>query len=269
MVEIPERTVTSIADYVAAVTTDAKEWEPVFPWFRGEPAGASTPLTPKVFRAPRPDWHYDENNLLQTFRRRAHLLGLPIVPQRSEVDKWLYLARHVGLPTRLLDWSEGALIGLYFAMLAEDPVVWMLNPYQLNRKSSEQSQPNVFPLTWFQREGSINIGCANVNAAWQLGNGAVPLPVAIEPTNIHPRMNAQHSYFTVQGSDPSGLARLVGGDCLRRYRVKIDDQELAVRELRMLGVAHSTIMPDAEALAFELSRFLVRPDVQPTLEESE
>jgi hypothetical protein len=257
-VAIPRKTVHSIDQFVTTVTEDAKDWEPAFPWFRGEPANTPTPLTPKVFRPPKPGHHYDENNLLQTFRRRAHLLGLPIIPQRHEVDNWLFLARHVGLPTRLLDWTEGALIGLYFALLEKQPVVWMLNPHALNLKSHSGSLANVFPLTWVQPE--TNIGAASIHAAWQGGAGAVCLPVAVEPTNIHPRMNAQHSYFTVHGADKSPLSRLVGGDCLRYYKIAIRDRDLAVRELRMLGVAHSTILPDAEALAIELERFMTVAD---------
>jgi hypothetical protein len=42
--------------------------------------------------------HYDENNLSQTFRRKAHLLGLPIFPQRAETDLWLFLARYGSYP---------------------------------------------------------------------------------------------------------------------------------------------------------------------------
>lgn len=268
--DIPSRTVKSIAEFVEAVTTDVCEWEPAFPWFRGEPADIPAPLTPMVFRTPRREYndqstnlighHYDENNLLQSFRRRAHLMSLPIVPPRDETDCWLFLARHVGLPTRLLDWTESALIGLYFAILEKDPVVWMLNPHALNQKSATDALPNVFPLTWFPGEGESNIGYRNVQAAWRLGQGALELPVAIEPTNIHPRMNAQHSYFTVHGSSRKPLCEQVGGSCLRKYTVQFSDRDKAMRDLRRLGIAHSTIMPDAEALTSELRRFLVVPD---------
>jgi len=190
-------------------------------------------------------------------------MGLPIVPMTHETDKWLFLARHVGLPTRLLDWSESALVGFYFALLEKQPVVWMLNPYELNRKSAQDALPNVYPLTWYQPEGVVNPGFANVQAAWQLGRGEVDLPVAIEPTSIHPRMNAQHSYFTVQGKTRSPLCDQVGRSCLCKFIIdmsQIDDRDTALRDLRRLGVAHSTIMPDAEALATELSHLMAVPD---------
>lgn len=267
---IPSATVTSIAEYVDVVSTEVCDWEPAFPWFRGESDTVETPLTPMVFRIPRREYdddsellvgyHYDENNLLQSFRRRAHLLSLPIVPQRHETDLWLFLARHVGLPTRLLDWTESALVGLYFAVLQKDPIVWMLNPHELNRKSAPDSLPNVFPLTWFPGEGERNIGFRNVQAAWRMGEGEMDLPVAIEPTNIHPRMNAQHSYFTVHGKCRQPLCEQVGRSCLRRFVIEIPDRAKTMRDLRKLGVAHSTIMPDAEALSAELRRFLVVPD---------
>lgn len=271
--DIPTATVTSLVEFSKAVDLAAREWEPVRPWFRGEPGDSESPLTPMVYRVPKNQYrfdrskrighHYDENNLLQTFRRRVHLMGLPIVPERGETDKWLFLARHVGLPTRLLDWSESALVGLYFALHERDPVVWMLNPCELNRKSSSDALPNVFPLTWHQAEGTVNIGFANVQAAWRLTQGELKLPVAIEPTNIHPRMNAQHSYFTVHGSERGPLCDEVGPSCLRRFRLEmpsVQDRDRAFRGLRRMGVAHSSIMPDAEALAIELSRLMVVPD---------
>jgi hypothetical protein len=252
-----------VADFVLTVLRDSGELRPVFPWFRGEPVNTETPLLPRVFRK-----KFDENNLLQTFRRRAHLLNLPVIPPLEATDQWLFLARHVGLPTRLLDWSEGALIGLYFALDAaqEDKksdgksVVWMLNPYELNRKSTDKALPNVFPLTWLDTvisQGEANIGYENIAAAWEQERGrGIPEPAAIEPTTIHPRMNAQHSYFTVHGTRHESLNEMVGEECLRRYDIHIPPAR-GIAELRVLGIADSTIMPDADSLAKELSRFMV------------
>lgn len=284
--DIPETAVASLTAYIDAVQAVAQEWSPVFPWFRGEPGSIPTPLTARVFRPPRSGFHFDENNLLQSFRRRAHLMGLPIIPQRGETDQWIFLARHVGLPTRLLDWTEGALIGLYFALLEENPRVWMLNPHHLNLKSAPDALPNVFGLTWFTPRANchcrddetkadekpdavqggersrvvVNIASRNIGAAWTQGAGEMEFPVAIEPTTIHPRMNAQHSYFTVQGSYHGPMCEQVGPDCLRRFAIRVDDPHDVISQLRMMGIADSTIMPDAEALTTELARFMVVPD---------
>ncbi|HWP37356.1 MAG TPA: hypothetical protein VNL18_07360 [Gemmatimonadales bacterium] len=59
--------------------------------------------------------------------------------------------------------------------------------------------------------------------------------------NIHPRMAAQHSYFTVHGSCPKPLCERVGASCLKKYLLNIPDRDGAMRHLRRLGVAHSQL----------------------------
>ena len=256
--------IRSLEEFVTVAVNEAEAWKPVFPWFRGELADTATPLLPSVFRD-----KYDENNLLQSFRRRAHLLNLPVIPPVDAIDQWLFLARHVGLPTRLLDWTEGALIALFFALSdaqekrTQQTVLWMLNPHMLNMKSSDDSVPNAFPLTWHDPrakkyyKGPVNIGFENIGAAWEQETRGLPLPVAVEPTTIHPRMNAQHSYFTVHGTRHESLNKIVDKDCLRRYEIDIPPAD-GIAQLRTMGIADSTISPDADSLAKELSRFMRR-----------
>lgn len=248
--------VGDVHEFIDEVESAYGEWgTDQLPWFRGEPSEAEEdidvhPLRPKVFRR-----EYDENALLQFFRSKAPVYDLDFVPAREATDQWMFLARHVGLPTRLLDWTEGALIALYFALDAaedEDPVVWMLNPLELNRKTApkpEELKPNDPTITW--AGGRENLYHANVKAAWELDIGGTSLPIAIHPTNVHPLMRAQHACFTIHGQRKEGLAEMVGDDCVRSFEIQMAPNDEMAR-LRRLGISRSAIFPTARGLAEEL-----------------
>jgi hypothetical protein len=253
--EIVEKKISKVEEFIQIVKSDYEAWgTSSFPWFRGEPE-SDTPLLPKLFRK-----EHHENQLLQFFRMKAPILGLGYVPPRAEhTDQWLFLAQHVGLPTRLLDWTEGALVALYFALQKDHPVVWMLDPVQLNRLSLPTDQilaDNQFPLTWDYRRplGTFNIGTENIRCAWEKKNRGVDLPVAVHPTNIHPRMSAQKSCFTVHGKREECLNNLLplGYRFLRKYCISSASSESMLKDLRILGISHSTLFPDLDGLTKEL-----------------
>jgi hypothetical protein len=165
----------------------------------------------------------------------------------------------------------------------------MLHPMRLNwlalvyenhiRGGAGELEPegkaNYYGLTWFdpatESVKRINITYENIACAWEQKQRGIHLPVAVEPTTIHPRMNAQHSYFTVHGLDESpvhlalsealetlresGKCDYALNDLLRHYEIIIRPSE-GIADLRTLGIADSTIMPDADSLAKELSRFM-------------
>ena len=247
------RQIQSIEDLIRAVRNDSSTWDPKEPrWFRGEP-DVNTALTPTLHRD---DFTPHENALLQMFRARATGFH-DAVPMREHTDQWLFLARHAGLPTRLLDWSEGALIALHFALKETNPIVWMLSPLDLNDLSysvRSTSRPREFPLAWHDPgPAQSNPAFENLRGAWEQNSRGVPLPVAIYPTYVHARLRGQRSCFTIHGTDKRGLdSLLTGKPILKRYVMDPACRHSMQSEPAVLGITDSVVFPDIGGLANEL-----------------
>jgi len=285
--------VRSIEDLITSVKKDYANWETeTTPWFRGEPFARWSALQPTLYRKRKWRDPVYENRLLQRFRMKAPSLGLLNTPPRNHTDEWLFLAQHVGLPTRLLDWTESLVVALHFALLEKRPVVWMLHPIALNQLSSKSEIPNdEFSLTWFSPgwsslrlvdlvmlkrlaesdkdnpssdpfaalDGSLvspGLGNINIKAAWEKDQLGTNYPVAIHPTNIHNRMSAQKSCFTIHGKDKRSLALQVNDTVLRKYVIPSKYVSEIRKDLRIMGVTHSSVFPDLDGLARDLKSIL-------------
>jgi len=259
--------VENITEFIEAVSRLKRDWFPNElnwgPWFRGQ-ANADWKLTPKLYRQgpTRRPIRIIEGEFRQEFIMRAPgLRGLTEdKPQNSW--EWYFMMQHFGAPTRLLDWTEGALLALYFAVRdsdgAKDASVWVLEPWKLNERVVKE--PEVVPP-------GATAGFSEVDAAryypWlpdrYAPNAELPnLPVAVYPSHTARRMSTQRSCFTIHGSDVDGLEKLARKE--RPYLLKIIVPGPAVRgiaeQLAVCGIDEITIFPDVDGLGRWLSTVL-------------
>ncbi len=139
---IEEKKIESVQDLLTFVK-EVRKAKVKMTWWRGQ-ENAEFDLIPRVYRKESNGKKFDETNLLHIFKARARSRS-DSCPDDSPSKKgdWLALAQHYRLPTRLLDWSESALTGLFFALLdgndvegsaSIDGALWVLSPMELNKQ---------------------------------------------------------------------------------------------------------------------------------------
>jgi hypothetical protein len=235
-----------IAELVGEVKRTWDSWDSAtFPWFRGEPVSI-TPLLPKLYRDQTVS--KNEHIIVQRFRSLGPAYGSGLqVPTPEHNDQWLYVMQHVGVPTRLLDWTEGLLQAAFFGLNGTegDAIVWMMDPNQLNEMSGVRGMdPNEFPIPWGNAESPAEI---NIQAAFQKGAIGTPYPIAFIPTYIHPRMAVQRSTFTVHGKKKVGIDT-IGMPRLVRFEIEGTYRQHLLEDLRLLGISYRSLFPDLDGL---------------------
>ena len=235
------------------------------PWFRGEEHESwATTLQPKLYRnsVDIKKILLHEQEMRVEFRRR----GAQLITERQPIDKWewYFLMQHYKAPTRLLDWSDGALVGLYFAVSSrgnakdsdDDAVVYMLDPWGLN----EHAFKHVTTLAEEYR--SVGPALPDWDEAlpylpdeFESDELGLTCPLAIDPSHFSRRIAAQRSHFTIFGRDKDGLKGITSGkeDCLVRFLIRRATIPQIKDDLRLAGISEETIFPDLEGLGRELS----------------
>lgn len=248
--------VKTLKDFVSIVNKIQTEWtemengEYIFPWFRGH-SNKSFSMLPSLYRSE--GLSQNEDSYRHDFQQKGFpylndtTFGVPVSNW-----EWYFLMQHYGLPTRLLDWTEGSLIALYFAVFYKDendisdPCVWVLNPFDFNRQLHKIAQIFLFTDEIVQKY---------LPEIWADAN--LPKnPIAFQPAYKSKRIAAQKGCFTIHGKNMQPLEQFQDlSNCLKRIDIDRTYLDFIKAELIISGITESTLFPELSGLARELKEY--------------
>lgn len=253
-------------------------------WFRGEsrdyketilrpelyrPAAGRNPDDPAKPLKPTSSLLRIENDLYDEFQRTAIIR----TDAKTSEEEWdwdsYFLMQHHNCPTRLLDWSDGALMALHFAVRnkADDDknaCVYVLESYRLAEKLKQLPDIKNHKEAWKQYIATPPVSDLKEDQ-WEyaylpddeeeLVKMPIPnVPLVLISPHITPRIAAQRSQFIVFGTEPNWLADEFKktDSTIKLITIAADARPRIRQELRDCGVTESVIYPDLDGLGREL-----------------
>ncbi len=168
---------------------------------------------------------------------------------RTEWD-WLFLMQHYGVPTRLLDWTESPLVGLYFAVTdtdtnSGDSALWCVSPVALNSMSGVEPEFEL-DLPSFDMDEVLD-GYLPSRLAKERGSRLQPI-AAIASRNS-PRLFAQRGVFTISHRDLTPIEELRDEGHVWRYVVGAESKLKIFEELQLLKIDRLSLFPELSNVA--------------------
>lgn len=235
-------------------------------WFRGESRDyGETMLRPELYRPAcgvslKPTWKLleIEKGLYDEFQR----IAVERCDEKTSEEDWdwdsYFLMQHHDGPTRLLDWSDGALMALHFAVRnkkddGEPARVYVLEPSRLVDKIDELADVKLAKETWKAYVGK-HPSYRLEEDEWEdlylpidredRNEMGVPLPpLVMDFPLITRRIAAQRSRFIAFGTDPGWLSEEFKkpDSTIKAVAIAADSRPKIRQELRDCGTHSSKL----------------------------
>lgn len=198
------------------------------------------------------------------YKFRAKAIGILADHEKSDWG-FIFAMQHLGIPTRLLDWTENFGCALYFSQLSrarsDDAAIFVLRPEQLNLQTT-----GIEALVPLGGDASkrTTIDTAAYHPAVK-GSGNDCETIAIAPEWTHARMVAQRSAFTLCGALFEPLEQKYP-NCITKIVLPSADYDAVEKFLGLAGNSHFGYFPDLEGLRDDLIASMKR-EVQLTQQE--
>jgi hypothetical protein len=278
-----QHTAISLSSYLAAVAKVRKSWKVSKRnelWFRAEDARhRRTRLQPGLYRPRESGLRRSantllklENELYEEFQRCASQLS----DARLTSDDWewdsYFLMQHYGVPTRLLDWTDSALIALHFAIRDKQApskggaIIYVLDPYWLLDEIDDDDELECAKARWKKYAGKdasveerdwdrLYLPADEEDLQDKLLD-TPKIPILWDSPHVTRRIAAQRSRFMIFGTDPLWLSSRLGrrGSHLVPIGIPAASISRIRQQLRDAGITESVVYPDLDGLGRELKQ---------------
>ncbi|MBI1245631.1 MAG: FRG domain-containing protein [Alphaproteobacteria bacterium] len=229
--------VTDFAGFLAEIRSRASLRQPV--WFRGQ-SSADWNLAPTIARVPQ--GIAAEPLLITRFKQNA----LALLDTRPGNEwEWLFVMRHYGVPTRLMDWSESPLVSLFFAIgedFKADGAFWCLLPIEMNL-SAAIKPAHKMEIPGF---GDSTILDNYLPSSLQKEQSSSLKPAAAIAQRNTRRIQAQHGVFTIIHREQHRIDEMDNGNHVWRLIIPARAKERFAKDLALLNIKRLTLFPELD-----------------------